>query len=260
MSTGMGCSGAGLLVVLALAACGGKVDPDGTGAGKSGQSAGQADPSASASASGSASPGGTTKPACALATPIHEDFESAFPSGAEWGAANPIGLKLDSSKPISGAQSLRITIGGLVQQRSYATRSDLSSSCGGNLSFKLRVDTLFASGNATIVRLGAPPTFFDVVLESSGEVSVVESSNGSRPGGGAIGRVDAGVTATVSVSLDFKTKTLVRSLASVGKPPPEPGASPITTSPGDLRSLAVGLFDSTAPAGSSYWIDEFDLQ
>ena len=80
-------------VLVLLAACGGRVDPDTVDARR-------------AKVSGNAPPIATLQTGtCAAIAPMREDFEASAVR-SDWRLANAAGIALDRSAPIAGAQSL----------------------------------------------------------------------------------------------------------------------------------------------------------
>jgi hypothetical protein len=266
------------LLALAVASCGGKIDDDLTGSGRS-KATGAPGDSPTAAAPGSPAGSGSTPPAnwpaCALKSPVRQDFEKGLASG-DWGAA-PAGLDFDTTNPISGATSLKIDVRRALMYRALMTHP-IPASCAVVMRLAIRSSApLFASGeNATIVRLAASPAFFDLVLGENGSLSMIEvtqaQAQATVPGAGggpgpapsvgnahSIGTIAADVTESIVVTLDLSSNEVSGSVSPAGPGAAQGAPTKLTIPHGDLSGVVVGLFAGSAKAGT-YWLDDFVLE
>ena len=63
----------------------------------------------------------------------------------------------------------------------------------------------------------------------------------------------------MNVTLDLASKQISGSVSPLGSPPASPVSSTLSFPSGDLTSVAVGLFVTTASTGV-YWLDDFSLE
>lgn len=211
-------------LVLVVAACGGKIDPNatertatrqvGTGNGGTSSSSGSSGVVSSSSSSGAVGP-------CASGTliPFQEDFEDGV-IGDGFTVNSPSAFSIEWDEPISGSASLRVK----PNKASYIARK-VKSACAARLQFTLRASEDFLKSGGTIARVDAGSRKFTLSVLSGGAMNYYEevtSTTGAGGGGGpgAFGNVFPDDPTVIVLDVDLPNAKVTFGFKSAKAPGP----------------------------------------
>ncbi|AKU94981.1 hypothetical protein AKJ09_01645 [Labilithrix luteola] len=157
--------------------------------------------------------------ACQQMRPIFEDFETAL--DPSWAMTNPFGLNLDTTQPLAGAQSLKVSSKAGAQP--YVT-IPIPSVCRLEITLKVRPTAqLLGSDQTDLLRVNANPSFYHLVLHKDGTLEFVHEYHG-WPGpsvgrGTSYGKLVPEKITTIVLLIDARAGQYTGSATTDGLPP-----------------------------------------
>lgn len=254
--------------LLALVACGGKIDPNaeptrtrvvGTTTSSSGGSSGNASSSGASGSSGTDSNGSCYSSAL---VPFTADFEDGA-IGDGFTVNSPSAFSIEWDEPIDGSASLRVK----PNSASFIARK-VKSVCAARLQFTLRGSADFVKSGGNLARIDGGSRRFTLVLQPGGGLAMQEeiyatSALGASVGA-AIGEIFPEDPTTITLDIDLASQKVTYGFYSAKGAGPSVVTNMIaqkTATPPAITSVELGTTPGIASSPQGlYWLDDIEIQ